>query len=116
MFEAATLIQSSWLLIPEVQSAIARARRDGRLRPAGLTRAREVLAFLSAEIEVLDVDEPLAARAGTLAATLGLRGSDAVHLASYELIEDEASVLVAADGELSRAALALGYAVAVPTA
>ena len=45
---------------------------------------------------------------------LGLRGYDAVHLASYELIEAENSVLVSADGDLTRAALSLGHAVAVP--
>lgn len=65
-------------------------------------------------MEALGVDQAIAERAGDLAATLGLRGDDAVHLASYELIEAEDSVLVSAHGDLTRAALSLGHAVAVP--
>jgi predicted nucleic acid-binding protein len=101
-------------LIPEANAALARARRDRRLSPAGTARALDVLRGLLAEVEALELDQALAERAGEFAATLRLRGSDAVHLASYELIEDEDSILVAADGELVRAALSLGHAVAVP--
>jgi predicted nucleic acid-binding protein len=110
------LIQSSWLLIPEVHAALARATQDRRLSPAGAARALDVLGGLLAEVEALELDEGLAERAGELATTLGLCGSDAVHLASYELVESEDSMLVAADGALARAALFLGYAVAVPSA
>jgi len=49
-----------------------------------------------------------------MARTLGLRGSDAVHLASYERAEIASSVLVASDGALAHAATSLGHAVAVP--
>jgi hypothetical protein len=45
---------------------------------------------------------------------LGLRGSDAVHLATYELVESEMSILVTADGDLARAARSVGHAVASP--
>jgi predicted nucleic acid-binding protein len=110
------LIQSSWLLIPEAHAALARARRDRRLSPAGAARGLEVLSGLLAEVEALELDEGLAERAGELATTFGLRGSDAVHLASYERVESEDSMLVAADGALARAALSLGHAVAVPAA
>lgn len=110
------MIQSSWLLIPEAHAALARARRDRRLSPAGAARALDVLSGLLAEVEALELDEGLAERAGELATTLGLRGSDAVHLASYERVESEDSMLVAADGALAQAALSLGHAVAVPTA
>jgi predicted nucleic acid-binding protein len=108
------LIQSSWLLVPEANAAIARAFRDRRLSPGGAARALDVLHRLLAEVEALELNEALAERAGDFAATLGIRGSDSVHLASYELIEDRESVLVAADGDLVRAARALGHAVAVP--
>jgi len=108
------LIQSSWLLVPEAHAALARARRDRRLTPAGAVRALDVLSGLLAEVEALELDEGLAERAGELATTLGLRGSDAVQLASYERVESEDSMLVAADGALAQAALSLGHAVAVP--
>lgn len=110
----ATLIQSSWLLVPEANAALARARRDRRLSPGGAARALDVLRRLLAEVEALELNQNLAERAGDFAATLGLRGSDAVHLASYELIEGEESILVSADGDLAHAALSLGHAVAVP--
>jgi predicted nucleic acid-binding protein len=114
LFLSSTLIQSSWLLAPEANAALARARRDRRLSPGGAARALDVLSGLLGEVEMLPLDQALAERAGALAATLGLRGGDAVHLASYDLVEDEESVLVAADGDLVRAALSLGHAVAVP--
>ena len=116
LFAAATLIQSSRLLVPEAYAALARARRNRRFGPAGGARALDILRVLLAEVEALDVREALAERAGELALTLGLRGSDAVHLATYELIADRESMFVAADGDLARAALAIGHAVAVPGA
>lgn len=69
---------------------------------------------LLAQVEALHLDQTLAERAGRFAADLVLRGSDAVHLASYERIEGDDTVLVAADGELARAAISLGYALAMP--
>jgi len=116
LFMSASSIQSSRLLVPETRAALARAGRDRRFSPAGATRAVDLLRGLLAEVEALELDEHLAERAGDLAASLGLRGSDAVHLASYELIDAGDAVLVAADGDLIRAARALGHAVAIPAA
>jgi hypothetical protein len=114
LFLSASSVQSSRLLVPEAHSALARASRDRRLSPAGATRALELLRGLLAEVDPLELDESLAERAGDLAASLGLRGSDAVHLASHERIDAGDAVLVAADGDLVRAAGSLGHAVAVP--
>ncbi|MFO7572809.1 MAG: type II toxin-antitoxin system VapC family toxin, partial [Gaiellaceae bacterium] len=80
LFETATVIQSSWLLVPESSAALARAAREGRLSPSGAVRAWDVLRGLVAQVEALDLDEAVAERAGELAAKLGLRGADAVHL------------------------------------
>lgn len=115
LFTSASWIQSSTLLIPEANAAVARARRDRRLSPGGVTRAFDVLHRLIAEVEPLELTEAVAEQAGGLAATLGLRGYDAVHLASYERVESDDSVLVTADGALASAALSLGHAVAVPS-
>lgn len=114
LFISASWIQSSTLLIPEAHAALARAHRDRRLRPGGEARAFDVLGWLLAEIEQLELSEVVAERAGRLAATLGLRGSDAAHLASYERVESKNSVFVTADDALAQAALSLGHAVAVP--
>jgi uncharacterized protein len=108
------VIQSSWLLVPESNAALARAVRERRLSPSGARRAWDVLRRLMAEVEALDLDAAVAERAGELAAALGLRGADAVHLASYELVGGEDSMLVSADGALARAARTQGHAVAVP--
>lgn len=116
LFTTASLIQSSWLLVPEAHSAVARARRNRRFSPSGDRRARGVLGRLLLNVESLALNRVVAEQAATFAAGLGLRGPDAVHLATYALIESEESVLVAADGALSRAALSLGYAVAIPRA
>lgn len=56
----------------------------------------------------------IADRAWDLAGMLALRGYDAVHLASFERVESERSVLVTADGDLAKAAVSLGHTVAVP--
>ena len=50
----------------------------------------------------------LARRAGDLAEQHGLRGYDAVHLASAEAVADPDTVFVAADARLLDAAGALG--------
>jgi uncharacterized protein len=114
VFGTARLVQSSWLLVPETYGALARATRARRFAPAGAAPAYDVLRGLLDEVEALELDRELADRAGELAASLGLRGGDAVHLASYERIESDATVLVAADGELARAARSLGCAIATP--
>lgn len=107
-------VRSSRLLVPEAFAALARARRTGRVGPRGAKRALAHTRTLLAEVEPIELDAALADRAGELASDHGLRGYDAVHLASYELIETDSSVLVAADGDLVRAAKAIGHAVAVP--
>lgn len=100
--------------MPEASAAIARARRMGRLAarvtPSVLVAAQRLLEG----IEPIEVSPAIADEASELARSRGLRAYDAVHLASYRRMESPTSVLVAADGDLIRAARALGHAVAVP--
>lgn len=63
------------------------------------------------EIEVVDIDEDLAHRAGALAEVHGLRGYDAVHLASALSIDAPRVVVATWDRDLSAAAMANGVAV-----
>jgi hypothetical protein len=100
--------------VPESWSAIARATAAGPFTPAGTARAFALLDVLLGLVQPVELEEAVTERAGELARSLRLRGSDAVHLASYERIEDGDALLVAADGELARAASTLGYAVATP--
>jgi hypothetical protein len=114
IFFTATRIFSSRLLVPEASAALGRATRAGRLGMRSATKARDVARSLLAQVVPVEVDAELADRAWDLASMYALRGYDAVHLASFERVESEHSVLVASDGDLSRAALSLGHAVAVP--
>jgi predicted nucleic acid-binding protein len=58
------------------------------------------------------VDDQLARGAGKLAEDLGLRGYDAVHLATALGLGDDDSVVVTWDEDLRRAAERVGLAVA----
>lgn len=110
----AAAVQSSRLLAPESWSAVARATAAGPFTPAGTARAFELLELLLGTVRPVELDESVTARAADHARSLRLRGSDAVHLASFERIEAGDAILVAADGDLAHAASLLGYAVAVP--
>jgi hypothetical protein len=61
-------------------------------------------------VEVAEVDEPLVARAATLAHQLALPGYDAVHCASAEQMDDEDVVAAAGDQRLLDAWTELGIA------
>lgn len=107
---------SSRLLVPEASSALARARRTGRLAARASAAARAGARALLRDVEHLEVVPAIADAAAELAEIHGLRAYDAVHLASYQPVETRTSVLVAADGDLIRVAKAIGHAVAVPGA
>lgn len=103
---------SSILAYPEGRAALAAARRLNRL---GKEEHREALAAfeeLCAELVTVGVDQELAARAGAHAEELGLRGYDAVHLATALELGDEEIVLVTWDQDLARAAERVGLGVA----
>lgn len=103
---------SSILAYPEGRAALAAARRLDRL---GEKEHREALAAfeeLCADLVLVGVDEEIATRAGGYAENLGLRGYDAVHLATALELGDEEIVLVTWDKDLARAAERVGLGVA----
>jgi uncharacterized protein len=67
---------------------------------------------LDAELMIVGVDEALAKRAGEIADERGLRGYDAVHLASAVALGPGETILVTWDRDLSNAAARAGLAVA----
>lgn len=112
MWGSAYPVASSILAYPEGRAALAAARRLDRL---GKEKHREALAVfeqLYGELLTVGVDQELAARAGEHAESLGLRGYDAVHLATALELGDPEVILVTWDRDLGRAAERVGLGVA----
>lgn len=97
------------LILPEVASAIASARRDGRL---STDDADVRWASVVEEIVLRVVDVDLATAAGVLAASRPIRGADAVYVSlALSLGEHTDVVLVSFDQRQRRAALEAGVAI-----
>ena len=79
-----------------------------------LPRAVDRIDGLCAELDVIGLDPDLAHTAGELAQTYGLRGYDAVHLATALSINVDPMLLATWDGDLARAAVAAGCSVSPP--
>ena len=94
------------LFYPETRAALAHAERLGRVSARNLRATVEHLDTLLAEMDIIEVDEALAHRAGDLSETYRLRGYDAVHLAAAERLRDPSVVLVAGDAALLAAGTA----------
>jgi predicted nucleic acid-binding protein len=113
LWNEAERVVSSRLVHPEARAALAQAKRMKRLTASELKRAVRELDSIVSEISFLELSAELATSAGDLAQTHGLRGYDAVHLASALLVHDEELVLVTGDRQLAEAARAVGMAVAI---
>lgn len=101
---------SSILSYREGRAALAAARRSARLTARGQRQAFADLEEVQRDLLIIGVDQPLAVEAGRLAEELGLRGYDAVHLASATALG--AVTVVTWNRDLSRAAQRQGLAVA----
>jgi uncharacterized protein len=112
LWDGADRVVSVRLLYPETRAALAQAERLGRLTARQLRDAVTALDSLYEEIDLVEVDDALARRAGDLAEGHRLRGYDAVHLAAAHRVRDPNVVVVADDNALIGAAAAEGMAVA----
>jgi predicted nucleic acid-binding protein len=112
LWDAADRVVSVRLLYPETRAALAQAKRLGRLTARQLRDAVTEFDSLLDEIDVVEVDDALARRAGELAEVRQLRGDDAVHLAAADRVRDPDVVVIAGDSALLEAATAEGLAVA----
>jgi hypothetical protein len=83
-----------------------------RLGEEEYREALVVFEGLYAELATVGVDQELAVRAGGYAEDLGLRGYDAVHLATALELSDEEVVLVTWDRDLGQAAERVGLGIA----
>jgi predicted nucleic acid-binding protein len=112
LWDEADRVVSSRLLYAEARAALARAGRSARIDPSGLRRAVGILDDLVEEIDMVEVTDSLVHRAGALAEQLSLRGYDAIHLASAEMVHDTDLVVATGDGALRAAAATLGLGIA----
>jgi predicted nucleic acid-binding protein len=106
--EQADVVASSAVAYPEARAAFARRRRERSLSEAVHRRVKAAFDSDWPHLLALDVSAALARTAGDLAERHRLRGSDAVHLASYlalarEFPDDDVR-FSSADRTLERAA------------
>lgn len=78
----APLLVTSLLTFAETRAAFAKAQRMNALSASAVTWATARFIQDWSHVDVLGVDEALVVLAGELASRHGLRGYDAVHLAS----------------------------------
>lgn len=98
----------------EARAALASMHRNGRLDDGSLRTARVQLDALWEQIDVVAVTTEIVHAAGDLADDEGLRGYDAVHLASA--IAAQATVVATADTRLLEAARRRRFDVSNPLA
>lgn len=111
VWDTAGHLTSVRLIYAEACAALVQAARLGRLSDAHLETAVDALEDLYAQLDLMDVDDPLVRRAGEPAQQRSLRGYVAVHLAAAERVASETTVLVSGDRDLCTTAGALGLAV-----
>lgn len=107
-WDDATRVASVRLLYPEARAALAQAHRMERVTSRQLRSAVTYLETLDGQLDHVEVNAPLASRAGELAEAVSLRGYDAVHLAAAESIADQELIVVAGDVALRSAAREIG--------
>jgi uncharacterized protein len=111
LWDAPMEASASILCYPEGRAALAAARRGGRLGDSAYRRTCEEFESLQSELLLVGIDQPLAREAGELAERYGLRGYDAVHLASA-LVLGAGTTFVSWDEDLRRAAAQSGCPIA----
>ena len=112
VWDSADRVVSIRLVYPEARAALAQARRLDRVTARDLRRAvREPDSRLE-EMDLVEIDDPIAHLAGEKAEQHALRGYDAVHLAAALRVHDSDVVLIAGDRALVGAANSEGLAVA----
>jgi len=116
LWDRAASVVSSQLIYPEARAAAAAAHRRRRITSTTLRRAVDRIDELCTEFDVIGLDPDLAHSAGDLAEAHGLRGYDAVHLATALSVESDSMLLATWDGDLAHAALAAGCSVSPPPA
>lgn len=92
LFADADIAATSTIAYPETRAALARLRREDILPRGQFTTIKRSFEAEWPEYLVLDVTSGVSREAGELAEQYGLRGFDAVHLASFAAIARAAGV------------------------
>lgn len=103
---------SSRLAYPEVRAALAAAGRARRLDIADQSRAEAAWEDYWAATRAVELTELVTTRAGELASTHALRGSDAVHLASLLAVGADDTLFAVWDRRLRAGAQSAGVQLA----
>ena len=112
LWDGADRVVSVRLVYPEGRAALSHARRLGRLTSGQLREAVRGFDSRFEQLDLVELDDRLARRAGDLAEAHGLRGYDAVHIAAADRVRDPDLVLVAGDRALLDAATSEGMTIA----
>ena len=108
IWDAADVVLTNRISYAEARAALAMARRLGRLTPAGLSHAKQALEERFRALLLVEVTDDLVRSAGDLAEVHGLRGYDAVHLASALTAESPNLVMGTWDQDLGKVARRMG--------
>lgn len=111
LWDRAEVVVSSQLIYPEARAAAASACRAGRIDSGTLRRAVGRIDALCTQLSVIGLDPDLAHTAGDLAQAHGLRGYDAVHLATALHVDTQSLLFASWDRDLARGAVAAGCSV-----
>lgn len=103
---------ASRLAYPEVRAALAAASRNHDMDEAGLAAAEHAWEEFWRAVRPVELTPAVERHAGDLAGRHGLRGADAVHLASALAIGDPDLVVAVWDRRLHTGARAAGTVVA----
>jgi uncharacterized protein len=109
LWDSSDLLATSRLSYTEARAALAAARRSGRLTSRGLEQAKDALEARFEELDQVEVTANIVRSAAELAEQHGLRGYDAVHLASALALETSELILVTWDSDLARAGRRVGF-------
>jgi predicted nucleic acid-binding protein len=112
LVDRAEIVATSVVAYPEARATFARRRRERLMTGAESTAAVRQLDTDWPRLLSIPVNEDVARAAGRLADVHGIRGCDAVHLASFESLvtrsDDEDVQFSCADERLVKAARTLG--------
>lgn len=109
LWEAADQVFSTRLVVVEAAAALGQSVRTGRTESAVLPELLEETRLMTADATLLDVTPAVIDRAADLAVSRGLRGYDAVHLATAVLVRARDVVFASGDQRLLAAAHHEGF-------
>jgi hypothetical protein len=109
LWDASDVAITSRLAYAEARAALAAARRAKRVSGEDLEEAKRLLERRFEELDLVEVTSEVVRSAGDVAEEYGLRGYDAIHLASALMIDGSGVVLVTWDRELAEAGRAEGF-------